>query len=339
MMFEYLQDKKIVVTGSSGFLGRFVMQKLQKYLGKGSKIIGLRSKDYDLRIPDKAFELVRNHKPDIVINLAARLGGIGDNRSYPASYFYDNLMIGINMIDACRLFDVNKLVNIGTVCSYPKNAPVPFKEENLWDGFPEETNGPYGISKRAAIVYSQAVKKQYGFTSVNIILTNLYGPGDDFREDTSHVIPAIIKKVVHAKEKGEPSITAWGDGSPSRDFLFIDDAAEAVIRAAEFAREPDPINIGSGEEVRIKFLIEKIVELLGYKGKIIWDTTKPNGQPRRYLDTSKAKKILLFEARKDFIEGLKETIGYYLSNREVIEKQPSKFSDFSPYDSLFNNRN
>jgi len=334
MEFEYLQNKRIAISGSSGFLGQVVVHKLKESLGDTAQVLLFRSSDYDLRLIDEAFKLVKENKPEIVINIAARLGGIGDNRNYPASYFYDNLMIGINMIEACRLFKAEKLINIGTVCSYPKHAPIPFKEENLWDGYPEETNGPYGISKRATIAYSQAVEKQYGFSTVNCILTNLYGPGDDFRDATSHVIPAIIKKIVAAKERNAASITAWGDGSPSRDFLFIDDAATAIIKAAEFAKTTDPMNIGSGKEISIRYLIEKMADLLNFKGEIIWDTTKPNGQPRRYLNTDKAKETIFFTAMKSFDAGLEETINYYLANRHEIDLQKSKFSDLGPFENL-----
>ncbi len=337
MDLTYIKNKKIVLTGASGFLGKKVTKKLVELLPDASKLVSLNSKDYDLRLIGQAFDMVETHHPEVIINLAARLGGIGDNRNFPASYFYDNLMIGINMIEAARIFGVDKLINIGTVCSYPKNAPVPFREENLWDGFPEETNGAYGISKRSNMVYSQAVFKQYGFKTINLVLTNLYGPGDDFRDATSHVIPAIIKKIVSAKEEKATSITAWGDGSPSRDFLFVEDAAEAVIKAAEYGNDPEPINIGSGQEVKIRYLIEQIARLLEYEGEIRWDTSKPNGQPKRYLDTSRAKERIYFEAQTSFDQGLNKVIEYYLTNRTHIDKEGEKFKDFSPFDDLSRN--
>ena len=257
-----LSTKKILITGANGFLGRKLVALL--HANNVRNLITPNSKECDLRLIENAFKLVKDHRPDIIINIAARLGGIGDNRAYPASYFYDNLMLGINMIEASRIYEVSKLVLIGTVCSYPKFAQVPFNEDDLWNGYPEETNGPYGVSKRAVISYAEAAKKQYGLNTVNLLFTNLYGPGDDFREQTSHVIPAIIKKVIHAKENNLPQIEAWGDGSPSRDFLHIWDAAAGVMQAAKFCETEIPINMGSGTEVNIKYLIEKIAATLKY---------------------------------------------------------------------------
>jgi GDP-L-fucose synthase len=324
-----LQAARIIVTGGRGFLGSEVVGILR---GLGAGFVHVSSsREYDLRVPEQAFALLKANPADVVINLAARLGGIGDNRAHPASYFYDNLMIGVNMIDACRLHGVRKLVNIGTVCSYPKNAPVPFREEHIWDGFPEETNGPYGISKRATIVYSHAVKAQYGFATVNLLLTNLYGPGDDFRDDTSHVIPAIIKKVLKAQECSEPEIVAWGDGSPSRDFLHVHDAARAVLLAAALCEDDGPANVGSGTEVRIRALIERIIKLVRYGGKVVWDTSKPNGQPRRVLDISRARRLFGFEPVKPFDQGLEETLNWYLANRSEVDAQPPKHRDLSPF--------
>jgi nucleoside-diphosphate-sugar epimerase len=327
-----LKNKKILVTGGNGFLGKeltsiFKAENITNFTAPSSK-------DYDLRLIENAFKIMEDFQPDLVVNIAARLGGIGDNRAYPASYFYDNLMLGINMIEACRIYGAEKLILIGTVCSYPKNSPVPFKEEDLWNGYPEETNGPYGVSKRSVTTYAQAVKKQYGLNTVNLLFTNLYGAGDDFRDATSHVIPAIIKKIVKAKEDNAPSISAWGDGSPTRDFLHVKDAAYAVINSLKYCETDEPINVGSGTEVNIKYLIEKIVSILDFKGDIIWDTTKPNGQPRRVLDITKAKTNFQFSPKIPFDKGLEETIHWYLSNRTTIDALQPKFSDLSPFDHL-----
>ena len=320
-----LSNKKVIVTGGAGFLGTHTVAAFKKAGVPDSNIIVPRSRDFDLRQKDSAFELIQKYQPDVVVNVAARLGGIGDNRRYPASYFYDNLMIGVNMIEACRLNDVEKLVSIGTVCSYPKIVPAPFKEEDLWNGYPEETNAPYGVSKKSIMVYGEAVKRQYGFNNVNLLLTNLYGPGDDFREATSHVIPAIIKKIFKAKDENQPSIEAWGDGSPSRDFLYVEDAAEAIVKAAASLDDPNPVNIGAGKEITIKELIELLAELIGFEGEVRWDTSKPNGQPRRLLDVSRAEKLFDFVSSTPFRTGLKNTIDWYAEHREEIDNQSPKF--------------
>ncbi len=321
-----IENKRILITGARGFLGQHVVKAFLKKGVPESQIIAASSSEADLRNREEAHALIQELAPDVVISLAARLGGIGDNRSHPADYFYDNLMIGINTIEACRTNGVEKLVNIGTVCSYPKIVDVPFREEDLWNGYPEETNAPYGIAKKSVVEYGRAVYNQHGFQNVNLLLTNLYGPGDDFREETSHVIPAIIKKTLRAKEKGESRITAWGDGSPSRDFLYVEDAADAIILAAENYNEPQPINVGSGQEVSIRHLIERIKQELGFKGDIFWDTSRPNGQPRRILDTSKAEKYFGFRAKTNFDVGLRRTIDWYLRNRKEIDSLKPKFA-------------
>lgn len=321
-----IAEKKILVTGGAGFLGKEVVQELRKNGVSQDNIIIPRSAEYDLRNQEQAFELIKTHKPQIVIHLAARLGGIGDNMAHPAAYFYDNIMLGINIIEACRKNGIEKLVNIGTVCSYPKIVPAPFKEEDLWNGYPEETNAPYGVSKKAVMVYSEAVYREYGFKTVNLLVTNLYGPGDDFREQTSHVIPAIIKKMDQAKRNNHKEIIAWGDGSPSRDFVYVGDAANGIVRAAVFHSTPEPINIGAGEEYTIKQLMEILKEETGFGGEIVWDTSRPNGQPRRLLDISRARSALGFNPQMSFREGLKLTYNWYLDNYSQILAITPKFA-------------
>lgn len=322
---EALKGKKILITGGAGFLGQHTVKAFKAAGVQDANIIIPRSKEYDLRKLDEAMALIEKEQPNLVVNIAARLGGIGDNRRFPASYFYDNLMIGVNMIEACRKNEVEKLTNIGTVCSYPKILEAPFKEEDLWEGYPEETNAPYGVSKKAVMVYGEAAHRQYGFNNVNLLLTNLYGPGDDFREETSHVIPAIIKKIVKAKDEGKDHIEAWGDGSPSRDFLYVEDAAAAIVLATAKFNDPNPVNIGAGKEITVKELIEMLAELIEFKGEVRWDTSKPNGQPRRLLDVSKAEAGFGFRSNTPFRQGLKNTIDWYLSNRETIDNLAPKF--------------
>jgi GDP-L-fucose synthase len=314
---------KIIITGGNGFLGRFVVNKIKNNY-KDFELIIPNSKELDLRDRVRTIDFFLKHKPQFVFSIAARLGGIGDNRSYPANYFYDNITIGINTIDAARISGAEKIINIGTVCSYPKDCPVPFVEENLWNGYPEPTNGAYGISKKAVMEYALASKKQYGLNCVNLLLTNLYGPEDDFREETSHVIPALIKKIVIAKEKNIPTIEAWGDGSPTRDFLYVEDAAEGISQSLHCQTE-NPVNLGSGKEISIKKLYELLCNLLDYQGQVMWDITKPNGQPRRLLDISKAKKEFNFNPNTNFEMGLKNTIDWYLKNRKWIDTLPKKY--------------
>lgn len=314
---------KILITGGNGFLGTKVTEECMKAYPNAT-VITPSSKEVDLRDRNLALAYFESVKPDAVIAIAARLGGIGDNRKYPASYFYDNMTIGMNTIDGARLSGAKKIVNIGTVCSYPKITPVPFKEEDLWNGYPEPTNGAYGIAKKAVAEYAMAVKKQYGLECVNLLVTNLYGPGDDFREDTSHVIPALIKKILIAKEKGQDEIIAWGDGSPTRDFLYVNDAAKGIIQSLQCAHE-EPVNLGSGQEVSIKELFTTIADLLNYKGDVVWDTSKPNGQPKRLLDISRAREWFNFDPQVNFRDGLKQTIDWYLKNRERIDALGPKY--------------
>lgn len=305
----WLATRRIAVTGGAGFLGKQVVTKLKE---RGCKHIFVpRSKDYNLVEIDAVKRLYRDAKPDIAIHLAARVGGIGANMKNPGSFFYDNLMMGVQLIEQGRLSGVEKFVAIGTICAYPKFTPVPFKEEDLWNGYPEETNAPYGLAKKMLLVQAQAYRQQYGFNAIYLLPVNLFGPGDNFEPEYSHVIPALIKKVFDAKEKGENKIVAWGSGKPTREFLYVEDAAEGIVLATEKYNKPEPVNLGAGFEISIKDLAELICELSDFNGKIEWDTLKPDGQPRRRLDTSKAKMEFGFEANTNFREGLKRTIEWY----------------------------
>jgi GDP-L-fucose synthase len=306
----FWKSKKLLVTGGAGFLGSFVIKKLKKEKGVASENVRVpRSKDSDLRLMSNCKNAVKN--VDIIIHLAARVGGIGFNRKYPATLFYDNALMGIQLLEAARQEGVQKFVAVGTVCAYPKYTPVPFREENLWNGYPEETNAPYGIAKKILLVQAQAYRQQYGLDAIYLLPVNLYGPRDNFDPESSHVIPALVKKMVDAKRKGESEVTVWGSGKASREFLYVEDAAEGILLAAEKYDKPDPVNLGSGKEIRIAELVSLISELTGYPGRIVWDSSKPDGQPRRCLDTSKAEKEFGFRAKTDFKEGLARTIDWY----------------------------
>jgi GDP-L-fucose synthase len=300
------------VTGGAGFLGSFVVEKLKDR--DCNNIFIPRSQDYNLVDMAAVERVYKDADPNIVIHLAASVGGIGANLENPGKYFYDNLMMGVQLMEQGRLFGVEKFVALATICSYPKFTPVPFKEEDLWNGYPEETNAPYGLAKKMLLVQSQAYRQQYGFNSCCLFPVNLYGPRDNFDPDSSHVIPALIKKCIDAITNNESGITVWGTGKASREFLYVEDAAEAIILATERYDKSDPVNIGAGFEITIKSLIELVAKLTEYKGEIVWDTSKPDGQPRRMLDTSKAEKEFGFKAKTNFEKGLKKTIEWYREN-------------------------
>ena len=312
----FWQGRSVCVTGGAGFLGSYVVEKL-KSRGAGEVFVP-HIEDYDLVQKESILQMLDDAKPDIVIHLAANVGGIGANRAHPAQFFYDNLMMGVQLIHESWEARVEKFVAIGTVCAYPKFTPVPFREEDLWNGYPEETNAPYGLAKKMMLVQSQAYRQQYGFNSIFLIPVNLYGPRDNFNLETSHVIPALIRKCIEAQERGDSTIEVWGDGSPTREFLYVEDAAEAILLAAEHYQLSDPVNLGSGQEVSIKNLAELIADITGFKGKLVWDTTKPNGQPRRALNTSKAADNFGFKAAMPLEEGLRRTVDWYRVHRKKI---------------------
>ncbi len=309
---NYWNNKKILLTGGAGFLGSHLIEKLMERGVKMEDIEIPLVENCDLRILENIKEVVKDK--DIVIHLAAVVGGIGANRKNPGKFYYDNAIMGIQLIHESWKSGVQKFVAVGTICAYPKFTPVPFKEENLWNGYPEETNAPYGLAKKMMLVQCQGYREQYGFNGIFLLPVNLYGPGDNFDVESSHVIPALIRKCVTAIENDEKEIVCWGDGSATREFLYVEDAAEGILLAAEKYNKPDPVNLGAGFEISIKDLVELITGLTGFNGEITWDTTKPNGQPRRCLDVSRAKAEFGFEAKTDFREGLKKTIDWYLKN-------------------------
>jgi GDP-L-fucose synthase len=307
-------DKRFVVTGGAGFLGRSIVRALE---ARGAESIFVpRSAEYDLRDREAVLDLLNDARPHLIIHLAAVVGGIGANRERPAEFFYDNLMMGTQLFHEAWRAGVEKFVTVGTVCAYPKYTPVPFREEALWDGYPEETNAPYGLAKKMLLVQGQAYRQQYGFNSIYLLPTNLYGPGDNFDLKTSHVIPALIRKFIEARDRGDREVVAWGTGSPTREFLYVDDAAEGVLLATEHYDRPDPVNLGSGFEISIRALTELIAELVGFQGAVVWDSSKPDGQPRRALDNSRAEREFGFKATTDFRAGLARTIAWYEGQRQ-----------------------
>ncbi len=311
----FWKDKRVIVTGGAGFLGSYVVEKLKE---RGCKNIFISLvEDYDLTKEKNVIRLYQDYKADIVIHLAAVVGGIGANRENPGNFYYNNLVMGAMLMEYAWQYKVGKFVALGTICAYPKFTPVPFKEEDLWNGYPEETNAPYGLAKKMMLVQSQAYRAQYGFNSIFLLPLNLYGPRDNFDPKSSHVIPALIRKFIEAKDKCEKEVVVWGTGKPTRGFLYVEDAAEGILLATEKYNKSDPVNLGTDLEISIKDLAELIGRLTGFKGKIMWDASKPDGQPRRKLDTSRAEQEFSFKARMDFEEGLKKTIEWYKENKQL----------------------
>jgi GDP-L-fucose synthase len=317
-MEQFWSDRRIIVTGGGGFLGSFILETLK---ARGAENIFVpRKSEYDLVDPEDIGRMLDEHKPDIVIHAAALAGGIGANRARPAEFFYTNLMMGVPLMHQAWKHGVKKFVALGTICSYPKFAPTPFREEDLWNGYPEETNAPYGLAKKMLLVQAQAYREEYGFNAIFLLPVNLYGPRDNFDLETSHVIPALIRKFIEAKERGDHSVELWGDGSPTREFLYVEDAAEGVVLAAERYDDSEPVNLGSGREIGIKNLAETIAKYTGYTGDFVWNTEKPNGQPRRLLDVSRAEKFFGFRAGTSFEDGLRKTVDWFRENRNVTVK-------------------
>jgi GDP-L-fucose synthase len=317
---SFWKGRRVVVTGGAGFLGSFVLDRLRPL---GAEVVVPRSATYDLVDRAATARLLADARPDLVIHLAARVGGIGANQQNPGRFMFENLMMGAHLFEECRLAAVPKLVATGTICAYPKFAPVPFKEDDLWAGYPEETNAPYGIAKKMLGVLSEAYRAQYGMSSVVVYPVNLYGPRDNFDLGSSHVIPALIRKCVTARLEGQPEVVLWGDGTPTREFLYVEDAADGILLAAERYDSSEPVNLGSGEEISIRDLAALVADAARYRGRFVWDTTRPNGQPRRRLDVSRARERFGFTARMPFAEGIRRTVAYYEEHRARIDAAPA----------------
>jgi GDP-L-fucose synthase len=317
-MSGFWKQRRVLVTGGAGFLGGFVTERLKR---EGAQVFVPRSAEYDLVDRGAVHRLIGDTRPDLVIHLAARVGGIGANQANPGRYLFENAMMGLNMFEECRLAAVPKLVAAGTICAYPKFTPIPFKEEDLWNGYPEETNAPYGIAKKLMLVQSQGYREQYGMNSIVLLPVNLYGPRDNFDLGSSHVIPAMIRKFVGARTRGEPEVVLWGDGTPTREFLYAEDAAEGMLLGAERYDSSDPVNLGSGQEISIRDLADLIRTATRFSGRIVWDTSKPNGQPRRRLDVTRARERFGFVARTPFDQGIAATVAYFEQNQKEIESR------------------
>lgn len=310
-----LRHKRIVVTGGAGFLGSAVVRRLIDQGCSPDAVIAVRRKDFDLIHEEDVKRLYRVHRPDVVIHLAAVVGGIGANRKHPGRFYYENMVMGAMLMEHARLAAVEKFIAIGTICAYPKFTPVPFREEDLWSGYPEETNAPYGIAKKALLVQAQAYRAEYGFNAVYLLPVNLYGPGDNFDPESSHVIPALIKKCVDAVERADKTVEIWGTGRATREFLYVEDAAEGIVMASERLENSEPVNLGAGFEISIRDLAELIARLTGFGGELVWNTSQPDGQPRRSLDTTRAALTFDFRAKTSFEEGLAKTVAWYRANR------------------------
>jgi len=312
-----IRNKRVMVTGGAGFLGRHVVAQLRRT--GCQQIIIPRSQEYDLTRETDIYRLLHKERPHVIMHLAAKVGGIGANRKYPGTFLYQNLIMGVQLIEASRRLGVEKFVMVGTICSYPKFTPVPFRESDLWNGYPEETNAPYGLAKKMLLVQLQAYKQEFGFNGVNVLLVNLYGPGDNFDLESSHVIPALIRKCIEAQERGEKVVSVWGTGQPTREFLYVEDAAEALVRATEVLETPEPVNIGSGQEISIADLAHLIARKTGFTGEIRFDPSMPDGQPRRCLDVTRARQWLGFTAKTSLEEGLEKTIAWYRAAHQMAQ--------------------
>ncbi len=310
---SFWSEKSVLITGGTGFLGHHVVAELKRR--GATRIHTPRSREFDLRDKDQVRKCLHTYKPEVILHLAAVVGGIGANRAHPGSFFYDNAAMGIHLLEESRKAGVGKVTILGTICAYPKFTPVPFREEDLWNGYPEETNAPYGLAKKMLLVQAQAYRQEYGFNSIYLLPVNLYGPRDNFNPESSHVIPALIRKALEAKESGAAEMVCWGTGKATREFLYVEDCARGIVLATESYDGSEPVNLGSGMEISIRDLSQQIADLCGFQGKLVWDASKPDGQPRRCLDTKRAQALFGFKAETPFVDGLKKTIDWYLQHR------------------------